>query len=160
MAKRRKRKKKKIKVKVNPETLSSVAAVVSVIFGLLVVVSFTGQGTVLSFINSYLTYKIGLGVLFLPFVFISSGLVMLRAQWEWSKPSVLLGTLLLMTGAVGMAKSGTIGANTFENLARLISPLGSYIVFGGVLLIGALIISQISIHEIAALLAKMREKRH
>ena len=155
MAKRR-RKKKKVTIKIKPDTLSSVAAIVLFMLGILVVVSFTGQGAFLALVNQYLSDKLGLGVLFLPFVFVSSGLVSLHVDKAWSKPSVLLGTLLLMVGTIGVSKSGSIGNDTFVNVARLISPVGTYIVFASVLSIGLLIITQLSLKEIAELLAKMK----
>jgi S-DNA-T family DNA segregation ATPase FtsK/SpoIIIE len=154
--KKKRRKKSKYSIKIKPETVSSIAAVVMFMLGILVVVSFTGQGTFLAAVNQYLITKFGLGMLFLPFVFISSGLVMLKADQAWSKPSVLLGTLLLMIGTVGVTKAGSIGANTFVNVSQLLSPIGSYTVFGTILFIGLLIITQLSLKEIAELLAKLK----
>ncbi len=162
MAKKRRRRSKKntqLKVKIRPETLNSVVAIILVMLGILVIISFTGQGRALTQANEFLAQKLGVGLLFLPFVFISSGLVALRADWVWSKPNVLLGTLLLMIGSMGVGQSGEIGANFFENLAPLISVMGSYVVFGTLLVLGALIISQLSVVEIAQLLGKIFAKK-
>lgn len=154
--KKKRRKKSKYSIKIKPETVSSIAAIVMFMMGILVVVSFTGQGMFLAVVNQYLINKLGLGMLFLPFVFISSGLVMLRANQAWSKPSVLLGTILLMVGTIGVSKSGSIGMNTFTNIAQLLSPVGTYVVFGTILFTGLLIITQLSLSEIAELIAKMK----
>src|SRR3989344_9359454 len=134
------RRRKPLKIKLKSDTLYSVIAVMMFMLGLLVMVSFTGQGMVLVAINAYLIKKIGLGALFLPFVFISSGLVMTRTNWTWSKPNVLLGTLLMMMGTVGAAQTGEVGQATFVNLAKLVAPVGSYIVFGSLVVMGAIII--------------------
>jgi len=127
--------------------------------GVLVVISFSGQGEFLQLLNSYLMEKIGIGMLFLPFVFISSGLVMLRTQFAWSKPHILLGTLLLMFGTMGMAKAGSVGLSFFTNFALLLSPMGSYVVFGTLMVIGFLIISQLSLHELAQSISAALKKR-
>lgn len=156
MAGKKRRRKNKVLIKIKPETLASVSAVVLFMLGVLVIVSFTGQGTFLAAVNGYLTQKLGFGMLFLPFVFISSGLVALKAEQAWSKPNVLLGTLLLMAGTVGVGKTGAVGQQTFTNVARLISPAGTYVVFGTLLLIGLLIITQLSIKEIMELMAKLK----
>lgn len=122
--------------------------------GILVMVSFTGQGQVLTLINVWLSEKIGLGTLFLPFVFISAGLIMFQTKWAWSKPHVLLGTLFLMIGVIGVTKSGSVGSETFANLAGLISVAGTYVVFLTSIFAGALIVSQFSVGEFLELLSK------
>jgi DNA segregation ATPase FtsK/SpoIIIE, S-DNA-T family len=155
----RRRKRKPFGIKIKPETVQSITAVVLFMLGILVVISFSGQGAFLQALNTYLVDRIGLGVLFLPFVFIASGLVMLRIDWAWSKPNVLLGTLLLMGGTMGVTKAGAIGDSFFANLAELISPIGSYVVFGTMLLIGVLIISQFSLHELIQMISGYMERR-
>ena len=155
----RRRKRKPFGIKIKPETVQSIAAVVLFMLGVLVVISFSGQGAFLQALNAYLIDRIGLGVLFLPFVFIASGLVMLRIDWAWSKPNVLLGTLLLMGGTMGVGKAGEIGNSFFANLAQLISPIGSYVVFSTMLVIGILIISQFSLHELIQMISGYMERR-
>lgn len=152
----RKRKRKPLKLKIRTETVHSVVAVVLVSLGFLVIISLTGQGDLLATINSYLATKFGSSLLFLPFVFISSGMVMFRTKWMWSKPHVLLGTLLIMLGWLGFFKTGDIGIKTFANLSTLVSPMGTYVVFASLSMIGILIITQLSIHEITELVAKLK----
>ncbi|HEX7017734.1 MAG TPA: DNA translocase FtsK [Patescibacteria group bacterium] len=155
----RRRKSKPLKISIKDEILYSVVGVFLIMVGLLVVVSFTGQGALLSQLNAYLALKLGIGTLFLPFVFISAGLVMFQTKWAWSKPNVLLGTLSLMFGVTGLMKSGSLGAETFANLAALISPAGAYIFFGTFVAIGSLIITQLSAKEVLEMMAKIRLRR-
>lgn len=155
----RKRKRSPLKLKIRTETIHSIIAVILVAIGFLVIISLTGQGKLLTVINNYLSAKFGSSMLFLPFVFISSGMVMFRTKWMWSKPHVLLGTMLIMLGWLGFLRTGEIGANTFVNLSTLISPMGAYVVFFSLAVIGILIISQLSIHEVADLLAKLKIER-
>lgn len=161
MAKKRKRKTKKnaIKLKVKADTASSIVAILLFMMAVLVIISFTGQGAVLQAVNSYLQMKIGLGVLFLPFVFVSSGLVMLQTKFAWSKPNVLLGTILMMLGTVGLIKAGEIGEKSFSNLAQLVSVPGAIVFFSTILVIGILILTQLSIKEVFALLARLKPEK-
>jgi len=163
MARKRKYKKRKSKkpvvLKIKKETTNTISGVVLIILGLLVAVSFTGQGVLLSQINQFLIDYLGLSILFLPFVFISSGLVMFQSKWKWSKPHVLLGVILIMVGSIGILKTGDIGQNTFFNLAQLLSPSGAYVVFFGILLIGLLIMLQLSFAEILDGLVKYKENK-
>lgn len=158
--KRSKRKKRQaIRLKMRTDTTYSIVAVFLILLGLLVLISFTGQGQLLVFINDLLSLKFGLAMLFLPFVFISAGLVMIRSKHAWSKPTILLGTLALMFGTLGVAKSGQIGASFFANFARLLTESGAYAFFIAVLLIGLLILSQSSLLELIDLLAKAFKRR-
>jgi len=161
MAKRKKRKKRKaIRLKMRTDTTYSIVAMVLILLGLLVVVSFSGQGKLLSWFNDILSVKLGLSMLFLPFVFISAGLVMLRSKHAWSKPTILLGTILLMIGVMGVSKSGEIGANIFANFAELITPTGTYFFFAAFAISGFLIMSQSSLAELIELISKplLRDK--
>lgn len=155
----RRKKKKPLKLNLKTETIHSIVAIILIALGLLVIVSLSGQGALLSAINSFLTRKLGASLLFLPFVFISAGMVMFQTKWMWSKPHVLLGTVLLMFGFMGVTQSGEIGLETFTNVSRLITPAGTYVVFISLLCIGALIITQLSIHEFIELLHKLMPEK-
>lgn len=157
MAKKRHRSKKnQLKITIPPETLNSIVAVILMLFGLMVMVSFSGQGMLLQKINSFFIAKLGLAMLILPFVFISAGLAMLRAKWPWSKPHVLLGTLLVMLAILGVGRTGEVGESLFTNLATLLSPVGTFILFLATGLIGFLVMTNWSIVELAKFLAKKK----
>lgn len=154
----RRKKLKPLHLDIKPETVSSISAVVLIMIGLLIMVSFTGQGKWLQAINAYLGYKLGFATLFLPFIFIASGLVLFRTKWRFSKPHVLLGTLLLTIATIGLFQTGQIGEDTFANLAALISPAGTYVLFTSVAVAGWLILTQLSFAELMDLFAKMNFK--
>lgn len=155
----RRRRRKPLKLKLRTETIHSIVSVVLMMIGVLVMVSFSGQGKFLSAINSFLILKFGLSMLFLPFVFISSGLVMLRTKWAWSKPHILLGTILLMTASLGLFKSGEIGQKTFNNFSLLLTSAGSYVAFFTLAIVGILIIGQWSLGEFLDLIAEKTPKK-
>lgn len=154
----RRKKRGPLKLNIKTETLYSVVAIFLISLGVLVIISFTGQGQILSSINYWLIEYFGLSTLFLPFVFISSGLVMFQTKWAWSKPHVLLGALLMMFGAMGLLQTGRIGDQTFANLSQLVTSVGSIVIFAGILFSGALILSQLSFPEILDWLVKDRPK--
>lgn len=161
MAKRKSRRKKRqaIRLKMRADTSYSVIAVLLIMFGSLVLLSFTGQGQWLVVLNGFLAKKLGISMLFLPFVFIASGLVMIRSKHAWSKPTILLGVILMMLGFMGVSRNGEIGINIFNNLATLINTAGSYIVFSALTLIGFLILSQSSLTDLVNALTKLIKKR-
>ncbi len=154
----RRKKKKPIKLKIETETLHSISAVILMLFGLLIMISFSGQGLVLQRVNNFLSRELGLAMLFLPFVFFSSGLTMLRADWAWSKPNILLGTLILMLSTMIGFRLGEIGQQTFYNLSRLLSRAGTYVIAGGFMVVGMLIFMQSSLVDLIESIRKWYEQ--
>jgi hypothetical protein len=148
------RKKSPLKLKIRTETLLTITGFMFIGLGLLVMVSLTGQGVLLAAINEILTASLGFSQLFLPFIFISAGLVLFQTKWAWSKPHVLLGSILLMVGVLGLFRTGEIGTETFINVSELLTPYGAGVLFGVVLISGALIMSQLSFNEIMDLLER------
>ena len=148
---------KKSVLKLKPETVHSLVAILLMTMGVLIVVSFSGQGQILQFINDLMTAKLGLSTLLVPFIFIAAGMVMLHTKWAWSKPHVLLGTILIFVGTLGSARSGEIGKNVFANVATLVSSPGSYAIFLALLISGMLVMMQLSIKEVLELIAKLRQ---
>ena len=144
----RHKKRNPLALAIRPETLHSVVAMIFILLGVLVIVSFTGQGSLLQAINAFLVRTIGLSVLLLPFVFIAAGMVLFRTKWSWSQPHVLLGAVLALFGAMGLLQTGQVGEATFSNISQLVTPVGAGVIFGAVLFAGVLIIAQLSVGEI------------
>lgn len=157
--KRKRRKKHQLKLVIPPETLHSVLAIFLMAFGVLIMVSFSGQGVLLQKMNSLLSQKLGLAMLFFPFVFISAGLATLRAKWVWSKPHVLLGTLLMMFSTLGLGRTGEIGKALYANFAVLFTAIGSMILFFAFGVIGFLVMTQWSVAEITKFFNKKKNKK-
>lgn len=156
MAKKRRSRHKTIKLKLRAATVQSVVAVILMAVGMLMIVSFSGQGAWLQRIHGALTEKLGASLLLLPFVFISGGIILLRTKWAWSKPHVFLGTLLLFAGSVGFFQTGEIGISTHRNVSSLIAPAGAYIFFLVMLVAGLLIMTQFSMGEVLELTLGLR----
>ncbi len=152
----RRKKKQPIILNLRKETMQSIAAVVMILLGVLVVISFSGKGVLLASINQYLSTNFGLASLFFPFIFIASGLVLFHVDNFWAKPHVLLGTVLMMIGTLGLFRSGEIGSTSFGNLAQLISPVGAGALFLALLVVGLIIMMQLSWAEVLEWLAKLR----
>jgi DNA segregation ATPase FtsK/SpoIIIE, S-DNA-T family len=161
MAKKKRRKRrtknKAIKLRVRNETVNSIVGVFFLLLGVLIIISFSGQGEFLRSLNKMMSDKVGIAVLFAPFVFISAGLVMFQAKWAWTKPHVLLGTVLLMLATTSILKSGEVGEQIFSNLAKLISSIGAYVSFACLFLIGVLVMLQSTLVELIEPLFKLKK---
>lgn len=144
----RRKKKNPLALAIRTETLHSIVAIIFILLGVLVIVSFTGQGELLRQLNDYLVRMIGLSVLLLPFVFVAAGLVLFRTKWTWSQPHVLLGAILALFGSMGLLQTGEVGEQTFLNVSQLLTPVGAGVLFAGILFAGVLIIAQLSMGEV------------
>lgn len=144
----RKKKKSPLKLIMRKETVLSLAAITLIIFGILIMVSFSGKGVILSTINHYFTQNFGFSMLFLPFVCISAGLVLFQTNHPWTKPHILLGAILLMIGVMGLGQSGDIGANFFQNLSVLVTNYGAVAIFLGLAVAGVFVMLQLSAGEV------------
>lgn len=152
----RRKKSKLPKLSLPAETLYSILGVTFVMLGLLVIVSFTGQGSLLQILNTRLRTVLGTSLFLFPFICISAGMMLFRTKWKWSNPNVLLGALLITFGFMGSFKTGTIGLQTFANVSALISDWGAYVVFGTILFVGLLIVTQMSVAEVLEHVGKMK----
>ncbi len=136
------------KLKLRTETLHSIVAVFLILCGVLVMISFSGQGVILATINEWLATYFGFSALLFPFVFIAAGLVMFQAKWAWTKPHVLLGAMLVTLSVMGLFRTGSVGQGIFQNLARLLTSYGSWAVYAGIGVSGLLILLQLSLAEV------------
>jgi len=135
-------------MKLKPATVHSIAGVVLITFGVLLLISFAGKGSVLEQLNSTLTRTFGLAIFFIPFIAISSGLLFFRVKQEWTKPHVLLGAFLMMLGTLGLLRTGTVGDALSSNLAQLLSRAGVVAISLALLVSGALISLQANVPQV------------
>ena len=144
----RKRKRKPLKLTLRKETIFSLASLVLFIIGILIMVSFSDKGVILTTIHVVLVSNFGLATLFLPFIFFAAGLVLFQTAWAWTKPHVLLGAILLMIGVMGDLRAGEVGQSTFSSLAVLVTTYGAFAIFTGFIVAGLFIMTQISFAEV------------
>lgn len=139
------------------ETIYSLGALTLFALGVLLVISFSGQGALLQGINDSLRDMFGVSALLVPFLFFSAGFVLTGAKWSFAKPQVFLGGVVFLIAVATMGQTGDLGKNMFENFSSLIQPLGTYVLFGFLAVAGFLIFTDTSIIDIFKFLASMVE---
>ncbi len=155
----RKKKKSPLQLIIRKETILSLAAITLILLGILIMVSFSGKGLLLASVNQYFVLNFGFSMLFLPFICIAAGLVLFQTNFPWTKPHILLGSILMMIGIMGLGKSGDIGGNMFQNLAMLVTGYGAGTIFTGFFLFGFFIMLQLSAGEVLEFLGSMLPKK-
>jgi len=117
--------------------------------------SFSRQGHLLTKLNYLLSYYMGWGVIFLPFLLIVSGLMLSRMQWKLIRPNVLVGTVFFMISFISITQAGVVGFEIWQNLTALITSLGAFIVMSGFALIGFVITFNTSLEEIILFIGRL-----
>ncbi len=146
MARRRKRTKKQA---VNTDVWPSVLGVCLEALAVLAMISFIRVTGFFTFINNLLVINFGAGALVVPFLLMHLGLVCFRTRWIWSRPSLIIGTILFFFGVTGLMGGGSVGRGALEGLGGLITKPGAYLCFLSLIVGGQLILWQVSIKDIS-----------
>jgi DNA segregation ATPase FtsK/SpoIIIE, S-DNA-T family len=160
IGKKRKYSKRKPKdqIEINPKVLRSIAALLFYLFGFLIILSFIADGLLLQSINRIVTALFGWLKYFVPFLFFFSGNLLLKPDWKLSRPTLLLGTLLLIISMASLFKSGSLGNEFWIGLSTLVSGLGAFLVFFVGLIIGLMVFWEISLSDVIKSFAVLGER--
>lgn len=152
MGRKRGRRRSAFKLKLKKDTFNSLISVLFIGSGLLVIVSFAGQGVWLSPLQQYLSTNFGIAMLLLPFLLIAAGLMLTPLKLKITRPNVFLGAVLIFITFMGLMRAGVFGREINANLAALIHPIGAVILLSGIALAGFLILTESSLDEIILLI--------
>ena len=91
---RRGRRKQPFKLHLPKETLYTIISTGLILAGGLTLLSLSQQGELLLVIFNFFNSLFGWGILLLPFIFVSAGLMLTRLKWRITKPNVFVGSLV------------------------------------------------------------------
>jgi DNA segregation ATPase FtsK/SpoIIIE, S-DNA-T family len=149
------RRRKPFKLKLKTTTLYTFSTVGLFILAGVIILSFSQQGPFLSKLYLILTHYLGWGIIFLPFLLMIAGLMLLRLQWRLAHPNVLVGGLLLLFSSIALSRSGLIGFEMWQNLAFLITNVGAFLFLFGFAFIGLVVFFNTSLEEMLLFLGKI-----
>ncbi len=149
MAKRGKYGKRgKFKVKLKTKTIYSIFGFGQIALGLILLLSFTGSGSSFVLINQMLKGYFGPLSFFLPIALVLFGFLFLRLKFVLSRPNVVLGYLIFLGSMIALLRSGYVGQMLFANIADVVTPVGTFLVFLTGLFIGIVVLFDTSVDEI------------
>ncbi len=157
MSRKKGRRSKPFKLSLKQDTLRSIGAIIIISIGGLISISFSRQGPLLTTIYDLGSRLIGWSLIFLPFIFISGGLLITKVKWQIAKPTVFLGSLIALLSLTSLTKSGDIGFQIFNSISTLVTPAGSFLFFAAGTTIGLLVLFETSIEDTVGLLRKFSE---
>ena len=155
MSKKLKRLKSKraFKVKLKPATLYSIAQIFFFALAGLIIVSFARRGLILVRLNDLLVLYFSWTTIFLPFIFLSFGLLISKFKIPLSQPNVMVGILLFYVSVLTLARAGMVGKTAWEGVATLITGVGAFIVLLGTMIVGLIILFNTSIDQVVTAIA-------
>lgn len=150
MARKKGRRSNPFQLSLKRETINSILAVLIIGIGLLISVSFTRQGKFLDLIYTTLYNLIGWTLIFVPFIFVSGGLLLTKVKWSIANASVFLGSLITLISLTGLTKNGTVGLQLFLAISSLVTTPGAIIFYLVGASIGLLILFETSLEDISS----------
>ncbi|MFH1280293.1 MAG: DNA translocase FtsK [Candidatus Beckwithbacteria bacterium] len=142
------KRKQPYKLKLPKETIYTLSSTGLILIGGLIMVSLSRQSPFLEMIFGYFNSLFGWGILLLPFIFLSSGLMLTRLKWRITKPNVFVGSLVLLISTISLTKAGTIGQEIWNSLVALIYNSGAFLVLIAGIFISFVIIFETSLEDI------------
>jgi len=111
-------------------------------------VSFSRQSAFLELIFKFFSSLFGWGILFLPFLFLTAGLMLTRLKWRITKPNVFVGSAILLITSVSLTQAGTIGQQIWASLTGLIYRSGALLVLISGIFVSFVVIFETSLEDI------------
>ena len=100
----KRRKKKQTELEINPKVIRSIAALLFYTLTFMLILSFFNQGVILQAIKRISLAYLGWGIAFLPLIFIFAGNLLLKPDWKISRPTLLLGSIILCVCLISLTK--------------------------------------------------------
>ena len=153
MAKKRKKRvknKRAFRLKLKKATVFSIIQIVFFSLAGLVIISFSRQGIALVQLNEFLVAQFSWTTIFLPFIFLTFGLLVSKMKTPLSAPNVLVGILLFFVSILSLARAGKIGRAAWDGVTTLVTPVGAFIVLLGMSIVGLIIMFNTSLDQVLA----------
>ncbi|HBO10398.1 MAG: translocase FtsK protein [Microgenomates group bacterium GW2011_GWC1_46_16] len=153
MSHRRGRRKKPFKLKLRKEIVYSIVSILFILLSILIMLSFTRSGPLLTQVYLVVYTAFGWTMLILPFLLLSVGLMMTTLKWAIASPSLLLGGTLLFLGTLGLTGAGELGTQANEALSALFTSVGASIIFFAIMTIGLIVLTNTPIEDFFLVIA-------
>lgn len=158
MAKKRKKRvknKRAFRLKLKRATVFSIVQIVFFSLAGLVIVSFSRQGLALVRLNDILVDYFSWTTIFLPFIFLTFGLLLSKLKNPLGQPNVIVGILLFFISIMTLSRAGILGNAAWSGMAALITGAGAAIVLFGTTFVGLIILFNTSVDQVFTLLGTL-----
>ncbi len=154
------RRKSKLKLKLKKGTVYSIFAFGFIVVGIILLLSFTKNGSSFIFINNLLDRYFGSVAFLFPFVLIFFGFLFLKLKLFLSGINVSLGFLLFFISLSALIKGGMVGREVFGILADILTDIGANLVYFAGVLIGLIVFFNTSVDQIVDFVSSIFKNLH
>ncbi|MFI5240951.1 MAG: DNA translocase FtsK [Microgenomates group bacterium] len=140
--------KRAFKLKLKRDSVFSITQIIFFSLAGLILISFSRSGAILMRFNDLLITYFAWSAIFLPFIFLSFGLLVSKTKTLLGSPNVVVGSLLFFLSVMCFGKAGIIGREFWGGIAALITGFGAGLVLSGTALIGIIILFNTSINQV------------
>jgi DNA segregation ATPase FtsK/SpoIIIE, S-DNA-T family len=155
MPKRKHYRKSRKKFKLKKGTVYSIFAFGLIVIGLILLLSFTKNGSSFVTINEMLFKYFGSSGVLFPFVLIFFGFLAMGLRMFISGVNVSVGFLLFFLSLDGLTRGGTIGAGLFQILSDVLTDTGAELVYFAGILVGLIVFFNTSVDQIISATQKI-----
>jgi DNA segregation ATPase FtsK/SpoIIIE, S-DNA-T family len=151
---------KRTKLKLKKGTVYSIFGFGFIVFGLILLLSFTKNGDSFIFINNLLERYFGSTAFFFPFVLIFFGFLSLRLRMFLSGLNVSVGFLLFFLSLDAIIKGGAVGKELFRILSDILTDVGANLIYITGVLVGLIVFFNTSVDQIVGAMQKIFRNLH
>lgn len=148
---------KKSEPSFNPELVRSLLQIGLWSAAVLLLLSFSRQGSALIALNDGIISYVGWTALFAPFVLFSSGFAIGKKKMLLGRSHVFLGAVLTFVSFMTITSSGEFGSSAAESVAALLSPVGAFFLLLALSISGMLIMLNVSLEQLVGVFSGSRD---
>jgi len=160
MPRRKHYRRSKLRIKLRKGTIYSIFAFGFIVAGLILLLSFTKNGSSFILINNLLDRYFGSASFLFPFVLIFFGFLFLKLKLFLSGINVSVGFLLFFLSLSALTHSGMAGRELFGVLADILTDVGANIVYFAGILVGLIVFFNTSVDQIVDFISLIFKNLH
>lgn len=148
MPRRKRYRRNKLRIKLKKGTIYSIFAFGFIVAGLILLLSFTKNGTSFIFINNLQDRYFGNVAFLFPFVLIFFGFLFLKLKLFLSGLNVSIGFLLFFISLSAILHGGIVGRELFGILSDILTDIGANLVYLAGIIVGLIVFFNTSVDQI------------
>ena len=160
MPRRKHYRKQKIKFKLKKGTVYSIFAFGFIVLGIILLLSFSRNGSSFILINDLLNKYFGGTAFLFPFVLIFFGFLFFKLKMFLSGVNVSLGYLLFFLSLSAFTRGGVIGDGLFGTISSILNDIIAKLIYFAGILIGLIVFFNTSVDQVIAFLHRIFRNLH
>lgn len=160
MPRRKHYRRSKLKIKLKKGTIYSIFAFGFIVAGIILLLSFTKNGSSFILINSAMQNYFGSVAFLFPFVLIFFGFLFLKLRLFLSGINVSIGFLLFFLSLTAIIRGGMVGRELFGILSDILTDIGASIIYFAGVLVGLIVFFNTSVDQIVDFLSLIFKNIH